>query len=203
MGHKILDRFYRDLIERSAFSPGAPAIDVDAVLPAIAQRAFVEYEEENPVGYPLFWESFKDNMVQTLRLAIAQDLAELKQSGFAPVSVESSSTARLPHDWPEPLQDFPIRGRMDRIDRSGARLRVIDYKFKVGANPKTSDKNLVTAALRGVHLQPPLYLILAAQWARDQRMPFVPAEIAAVFYYIAARWPEGPLVGQLREPTAR
>jgi ATP-dependent helicase/nuclease subunit B len=194
LGHKILDHFYRDLIERGAFAPGAPATDAEAALPAIAQRAFAEYEEENPVGYPLFWESFKDNMVQTLGLAIARDLSELKQSGFAPISLETNSTARLPHDWPDPLREFPIRGRMDRIDRSGARLRVIDYKFKVGANPKTTDRNLVTAALRGVHLQPPLYLILAAQWAREQHEPFVPAEIAAAFYYIAARWPEGPLI---------
>ena len=44
--------------------------------------------------------------------------ASSAQSGFAPVSLETGVTARLPADWPEPLNGLAIRGRMDRIDRN-------------------------------------------------------------------------------------
>jgi ATP-dependent helicase/nuclease subunit B len=129
-----------------------------------------------------------------LRQVIAQDLTELSQSGFAPVSLETGVAARLPADWPDPLKGMVIRGRMDRIDRNDTALRVIDYKFKFGANPATQDRNLIRAALRGERLQPPFYYMLAQRWAEEQLLkPSRPA-IEADFYYIAPRWPEGPLI---------
>ena len=193
LGHEILDGFYGDLIERGYFTGSAAKIDTDEALQAIAHHAFAAYEEANPVGYPLFWETLKEGLRQTLGQAIARDLAELAQSGFAPVSLETKGRAHLPENWPAPLKNLPIRGRMDRIDRDGRRLRVIDYKFKFGSGPKTADKNLALAALRGERLQPPLYILLAEQWAREKGIPSTDLEIEADFYYIASRWPEGPL----------
>jgi ATP-dependent helicase/nuclease subunit B len=169
-------------------------VDVETTLQAVAARAFVDYEENNPVGYPLTWESLKDSLVQLLRQVIAQDLSELSQSGFAPVSLETDVTGRLPADWPEPLNGLAIRGRMDRIDRNDARLRVIDYKFKFGANPATQDTNLIRSALRGERLQPPFYILLAQRWAEQQTKATSQPTIEANFYYIAPRWAEGPLV---------
>jgi ATP-dependent helicase/nuclease subunit B len=81
---------------------------------------------------------------------------------------------------------------IDRVDRLYDRLRVIDYKFKFGREPKTDEKDLVLTALRGQRLQPPIYLLLAQQWA-DQQGISPKAEIEADFYYIAPRWPDGPL----------
>ena len=83
---------------------------------------------------------------------------------------------------------------MDRLDRArgdAQQLRIVDYKFKLGAAPKTEDNNLVAGALRGVRLQPPIYLLLAQDWARAQRMN-AELDITAEFYYIAPNWPNGP-----------
>ena len=194
LGHEILNTFYSALIDGGYFAGKAATVDVETTLQAVAARAFADYEENNPVGYPLAWESLKDGLVQLLRQVIAQDLAELANSGFAPVSLETGVSARLPADWPEPLKGLAIRGRMDRIDRNDARLRVIDYKFKFGANPTTQDKNLIRSALRGERLQPPFYYMLAEHWAEQQvTKPSRPA-IEADFYYIAPRWSDGPLV---------
>ena len=135
LGHEVLKTFYRALIDGGYFAGKAATVDVETTLQAVAARAFADYEENHPVGYPLAWESLKDGLVQLLRQVIALDLAELANSGFAPVSLETAVTGRLPADWPEPLTGLAIRGRMDRIDRNDARLRVIDYKFKFGANP--------------------------------------------------------------------
>jgi ATP-dependent helicase/nuclease subunit B len=204
LGHEILDRFYGDLIERGYFAGKAEKIDIDETLQAVTHRAFATYEDTNPVGYPLFWESLKENLQQTLRQAIARDLAELAQSGFVPVSLETKVSARLPENWPAPLKNLPIRGRMDRIDRDdhNGRLRVIDYKFKFGTGPKRADKDLMLAALRGERLQPPLYVLLAQQWAREKGIASTDLDIEADFYYIASRWPEGPLDSRSYASTA-
>jgi ATP-dependent helicase/nuclease subunit B len=192
LGHEILNSFYRALIDGGYFAANAAKVDVETTLQAVAARAFADYEENNPVGYPLAWESLKDGIIQLLRQVVAQDLGELSQSGFVPASLETNVTAHLPGDWPDPLKGLAIRGRMDRIDRKVDALRVIDYKFKFGTNPATQDKNLIRAALRGERLQPPFYYMLAQSWLEEHRQTS-PA-IEANFYFIAPRWSEGPLI---------
>ena len=194
LGHKILNAFYRLLIDAGYFAGKATTVNMETTLQAVAARTFADYEESNPIGYPLAWESVKDGLVQLLRQVIAQDLAELSQSGFTPASLETEVTARLPADWPEPLKNLAIRGRMDRIDRKDNALRVIDYKFKFGASRATQDKNLIRAAVRGERLQPPFYYMLAQRWAEDQLLKPSATCIEADFYYIAPRWSDGPLI---------
>jgi ATP-dependent helicase/nuclease subunit B len=193
LGHEILRGFYRTLIDSGYFNGRASATSIETTLLEVAAHAFADYEAKNPVGYALAWESLKDGLTQVLRQVIALDLSELSISGFVPVSLETPVTGRLPNDWPEPLNNLAIRGRMDRIDRNDNGLRVIDYKFKFGASPATADKNLIRAALRGERLQPPFYYLLAEQWSSERRDNRAPPAIEADFYYIAPRWPDGPL----------
>ena len=85
---------------------------------------------------------------------------------------------------------------MDRIDRNAtatARAAGHRLQIQVWRRPATQDKNLVRAALRGERLQPPFYYLLAQAWSERQGGKPAPA-IEADFYYIAQRWPDGPLV---------
>lgn len=193
LGHEILNSLYRELMERGHFA-GNTSADIDAALKSVANRAFHHYESENPVGYPLTWETFKERVVQLLRQVVTEDFDELAKSGFTPLCLEKDVLASLPTDWPEPLKNLAIRGRMDRIDGRDGALRVIDYKFKFGAAPKTEDKNLLLAALRGQRLQPPFYILLAAKWARESAGIAKAPSIEADFYYIAQHWAGGPLL---------
>ena len=195
LGHAILNGFYAALIAGGYFTAKTPAGNIDDTLAAVASRAFAEYEANNPVGYPLAWESLKEGLTALLRQVIADDLKELLSSGFVPVGLETDMVRSLPDDWPESLKGLTIRGRMDRIDRNqrdGDALRVIDYKFKFGAAQASQDKDLMRAALRGERLQPPFYFLLAQAWAQRQgeKAPTVEAD----FYYIAPQWSDGPLV---------
>ena len=194
LGHGVLNSFYRALIDAGYFSGKAATVNVKTLLRAVAARAFAEYEDNNPVGYPLAWESIKDGLVQLLHQVIAQDLAELSQSGFSPAGLETEVKTRLPPDWPEPLNNLTVRGRMDRIDRKDGALRVIDYKFKFGAHRGTEDKNLIRAAVRGERLQPPFYYMLAQHWAKEELLEPSASAVEADFYYIAPRWSDGPLI---------
>lgn len=196
LGHEILNTFYRALIDGGYFAGRKSSVDAATTLQAVATRAFADYEENHPVGYPLAWESLKEGLSQLLGRVVAQDLSELESSGFIPVSLETDVTGRLPADWPAPLGGFAIHGRMDRIDRNKERLRVIDYKFKLGAGPARQDKNLIRAALRGERLQPPFYYVLARDWAEAQNEKLSEPTIEADFYYIAPRWAEGPLTSK-------
>ena len=113
---------------------------------------------------------------------------------FDPVALETDLEAHLGMEWPDELVGLPVHGRLDRIDANNRdhRLRVIDYKFKRGRERDTRDKNLVRSAMRGTQLQPPIYALLAANYARAAG--FGPhTDIAAAFYYLAPRWEEGPL----------
>jgi ATP-dependent helicase/nuclease subunit B len=192
LGHEILTGFYQTLIDCGYFAGKAASVNIDELLSAVAARAYAEYAAKNPVGYPLAWEHLQESLSRLLRQVIAQDLAELSGSGFVPLSLEQRAACHLPSDWPEPLANLAIRGRMDRIDRKADQLRVIDYKFKFGANPTTADKNLIRAALRGERLQPPFYYLLAAHGDGAENHAASVAE--AAFYYIAQRWSGGPLI---------
>ena len=196
LGHEILNGFYAALMDGGYFAGKAAAMKTETTLLAVASRACAEYEANNPVGYPLAWETLKEGLIQLLRQVTTKDLEELSSSGFAPVSLETDMARRLPDDWPDGVKGLTIRGRMDRIDRNlraGNALRVIDYKFKFGAAPTTQDKNLVRAALRGERLQPPFYYLLTEAWSEPQVGKPAPV-IEADFYYIAPHWSDGPLV---------
>lgn len=196
LGHAILSGVYQILIEQGFFDGKAAPISLESTLASVAQQVFAEYERNNPVGYALTWDDLKERLTQMLRQVIERDLEELSASGFKPVGLETETTDRLAMDWPVPSKGMTIRGRMDRIDCDPAtdRLRVIDYKFKLGANPATADKNLYRAALRGERLQPPFYCLLGRRWADDHNRKPADQQVEAKFYYLAPRWSDGPLV---------
>jgi ATP-dependent helicase/nuclease subunit B len=196
LGHAILRTAYQGLIDGGYFGPHAPPVNTDQILTAAAQRAFAEYESEHPVGYPLAWQTLRENLTETIRAAIDRDLQELRESGFIPVALEAGTTDELPADWPESLRGLPIRGRMDRIDidRTGHRLRIVDYKFKLGASPGSADRDLRRAALRGERLQPPIYSLLGERWAKRNGRDAGALSVETSFFYIAPRWKDGPLL---------
>lgn len=196
LGHANLNGVYQILIDQGAFDGKPAPISLETTLAAVAQRVFGDYERNNPVGYALTWDDLKVRLTQLLRQVIGRDLEELSASGFKPVSLETETTDRLAMDWPAPSKGMTIRGRMDRIDHDPAtnRLRVIDYKFKLGANQATADKNLYRAALRGERLQPPFYCLLGRRWADDHNRKPADQQVEAKFYYLAPRWSDGPLV---------
>jgi ATP-dependent helicase/nuclease subunit B len=196
LGHLVLRSIYQELIHQDYFAGKAAATDIGATLKTVAQRAFGEYASKNPVGYPLAWEILQESLIEQLRQVLVRDLEEISISAYTPVAVEVDAEEQLGPAWPEPLKGQTIRGRMDRIDRDRTRnrLRVIDYKFKLGVSSRVQDQDLYRAALRGEKLQPPFYFLLGKRWAAGDKIRAPAPEVEANFYYIAPRWGDGPLV---------
>ena len=195
LGHAILKACYRHLIDAGYFVGQANHADIEATLYTLAQQAFVRYELDHPVGYPLAWEYTKESLTQLINQVVSADLRDIAGSGYVPVGLEVDRKTILSADWPEPLNGMEIHGRMDRIDHHPAenRFRVIDYKFKFSAQPSTQDKDLYRSALRGQKLQPPFYYLLGTPPAGAGDQCAQP-DVEAKFYYIASRWRDGPLV---------
>ena len=192
--HAVLKTFFQELIDAGYFSGSSPSLQPEAMLEALARKVFRQYEAEKPVGYRIIWELLQEQMIALLREQIKRDLRELTQSRRRPVALEIELQGKLPRDWPLAAADLPILGAVDRIDldETNAYYRVIDYKFTMRNKSSTSDNNLRLAAVRGEKLQPPIYLLLANEFARRQTIK--PAAIESAFYYLAPRWDEGPLL---------
>src|SRR6185436_12644125 len=112
LGHAILKGVYLALIQRDYFNRKSIPIDFDLTVAAVAQQVFAEYEKENPVGYALTWECLKEDLTRLIGQVIRRDLEEMAASGFAPATLETDMTDRLPDDWPDPVKGMTIRGRM-------------------------------------------------------------------------------------------
>ena len=192
--HAILKSFYRELIDRGFFLSQEQSVAATVILQAATQRVFVEFERDNPVGYPLAWDILREGVAALLERAVARDLAELRESGYRPCALECEAAVRLPASWPSPLGGLTLRGRMDRIDYQPKenRYRVVDYKLKSAKSRQPADKDLLRSALRGLRLQPPSYLLLGKQQADGFKS--TGASVEAAFYFLAPQWPEGPLV---------
>ncbi len=192
--HLILKSFYEELVERGFFGTKAPATNVHDLLAAVAYRAFIQFGEENPTGYRLAWEIHQEELLGHLHKIIAQDLTDLEGTGYQPLAFEIEAKEHLGDEWPDPLKGLTVFGRMDRVDFQPAerRYRVVDYKFKSGSRPTAMDNNLRRSALRGERLQPPFYLVLGKHLAARREGGGTPT-VEAAFYYLAPKWPKGPL----------
>ncbi|HWP58665.1 MAG TPA: PD-(D/E)XK nuclease family protein [Candidatus Acidoferrales bacterium] len=191
--HAVLNRFYAELTRRDFFSSSGSRVDPKPLLERIAAETFADYERENPVGYAVAWEIFRENLMALLAHFVERDLASLRREGARPIALEKECSARLDPQWPPPLGGLPIQGKLDRIDFVAAnRYRVIDYKYKTGAAPAPADSDLLVAAARGQRLQPPIYVLLARAFLAAAAENRPAPEIEAWFYFLAPSWREGP-----------
>ncbi len=189
--HGILHRVFKGW--KPEDSAGTSRLLAEAV-----EATLREFEETNPIAYPLVWRATREEIEALARDYVQKELERLRAEGFSPVAFEQTVEAALPKDarLPSFLRGMKVKGRMDRIDRregeAGVELRVVDYKFRSGKRrPK---RNLEQEALRGRMLQPAFYVLLAEAWEQGARA-------GAELHYLAPRWPE-PTGGRDEFPPA-
>lgn len=123
---------------------------------------FEENKEALKAVYPLEVKSSKMTVYKELSEFIKSDLEEAKESGYKPTWFEQPLEGKLP------LPDLPYRffGKPDRLDirteAGSPQVRVVDYK---SGKPKPWSGRIETHLLRGMFLQLPIYLGLAAEFA--------------------------------------
>jgi ATP-dependent helicase/nuclease subunit B len=178
--HAVLRRAYEQLVQA-----GWPAERVreEAVMQLVrtsVDQAAGDLDLQYRTGHYLLWEMAKE-LVETLVMAsVHADEEEQAEHPYTPAQFEVEGEGAVPGILDG--ESLKIRGRIDRLDRhrlSGA-VRVLDYKFKVGAAMKPEDRHLAQSAVRGYRLQPPLYSCLT--------LPGQPAPSQVQFLFLAPRW---------------
>ncbi|MEX5216305.1 MAG: exodeoxyribonuclease V subunit gamma [Nitrospira sp.] len=193
LAHRILRRWMEESAEVGAFGTEKKVLLSDPLdrLDDCARAVFADYESDHPVGYTLTWELRQRELMTFLREAARLELAEL-DGRWQPWLFEHPVNGVLTVDFSDESIAVPIKGRLDRVDRSpqGRLFRIVDYKFKRTREPKPYETNLGLAAVRGDNLQPPLYLLMAeAALAADLGAP-PPTCDGVWFYYLAPEWKE-------------
>ncbi|HZX47893.1 MAG TPA: PD-(D/E)XK nuclease family protein, partial [Nitrospirota bacterium] len=182
--HMILKRFY------SAHSR-AKEKENNVNLKDIAFSVFTEFEEYNPVGYPVIWDIEREKLLSLLMDFVEIDMRELSLSGFSPYIFEASVNGRLTaSSLNDNSDDIPVHGIIDRVDmhKDQNRFRIIDYKYKSGSAIPAVEKDLSLAAIRGQKLQPPIYTLMAADYLRYKEGIKNPLCDNVKFSYLAPDW---------------
>ena len=150
--HAILDELVQQFLDGAAswaeFLHGA-----DTALREIMERHFAELPA-GVTGLPLSWELIRDQVAAELAAYLSEERRQSAAGGgWEPVAAE--------HEF----QGVPIAagnrqlrfaGRIDRIDRSAGRLRIVDYKTGAAA------REAADGYREGRSLQLPVYLHAAA-----------------------------------------
>ncbi len=194
--HSILHRMMKTLQSEGVLTdPKSQDFDPIPLLHRLATEEFETYSATQWTGFPLLWELRQQELLDVLTEALKQDLNELRENRWEPILFEQEMNGTLSLKNTKYDGVIKIRGYLDRVDRSINRkaYRIIDYKYKVSKHPGTLDKNLDLAAVRGVHLQPPLYLKLLRDSDGSRIQDIAQLEESSEcqgvwFYYLAPYW---------------
>jgi ATP-dependent helicase/nuclease subunit B len=179
--HAALRRCYEHLVQAGWPAERVADEAIELIVRASVEQAATDLDAQHRTGHYLLWELTKEQMMTLVQAAVKADEAEQAETPNAPIAFEVDGAGAIPGVLDEGL--LKIRGRIDRLDRnrhSGA-VRVLDYKFKVGAAMKPEDRHLAQSAVRGYRLQPPLYSCLT--------VPGQPPPSQVQFLFLAPQWP--------------
>ena len=157
--HLVLRRCYQALVTQGW--PEKPVVDeaINRCVEEAVEQSAHECEMQQRTGHFLLWEVAKEMVAGIVRETISAEQNDHVQEPFTPVAFELDAEGSLSDIPSNEGITLKIHGRVDRIDRhrDDGRLRIIDYKFKIGSEMKAEDRNLLQSATRGFRLQPPLY----------------------------------------------
>lgn len=156
-----------------------------------ATTVFSAHSATQGTGHELLWTMTQDQIIDLVNQTVASDEEEYRASGFRPHSFETEAVGFVQLG----TLKLKVRGKLDRIDvRSDPpAVRIVDYKFKQGAEMGQQDRNLVISAVRGLKLQPPIY--------GSMTIPSLATPSEVQFLYLAPQW-ELPIARSTFEVSA-
>jgi len=173
--HRILERFYRSLTDADyeAAKNELPLLprSLGARIDASVDEEFARLEEEAPPFNRNIRAIERKATKRILRDFVARDLAELIANDLRPRHFEYTFGAKFAArgyrvDHAEPFMVYaagvPLRveGKIDRVDQSGARFRIVDYK----SGKALRHVDLAKKIDRGVRLQLAVYAMAVAEF---------------------------------------
>lgn len=189
--HAVLNRCYRRLIEVGWLKRELPPASIHEQVKEAVESVFAAYAVEHGTGYALIWQLAQETVARLVTAMIEADQRDFHESGFRPAGFEVEAEGRLEGLESSALEPLKISGRLDRIDRREAPpgLRIVDYKYRQSREMQSQDRDLLTAAVRGFRLQPPLYALMRPGKAADEGgTPSAPQPEQVEFLFLAPLW---------------
>ncbi|MEX2492968.1 MAG: PD-(D/E)XK nuclease family protein [Nitrospirales bacterium] len=157
--HQVLHALYQDLSTHRWPQEAVGSAQLADMVNSHVDRVFQEYALRFGQGYRLIWDWMRTRLVRMIVSLHERDYGDFLEQGWVPYAYEVEAVGALPRDGQEPSELLTIRGRFDRVDevRDHSCLRIVDYKVSMRRSFQADELDLVTKALQGRQLQPPLY----------------------------------------------
>ena len=157
--HAILDELVQGFLE-DAGSWAEYLRGADTALRAIMERRFAELPA-GVTGLPLSWDLIRDQVAAELAGYLSEEQRRAAERGAGAGADAGWTPEAAEHEFEGvPItagsRQLSFSGRIDRIDRTGSRLRIVDYKTGAAA------REAAEGYREGRSLQLPVYLYAAA-----------------------------------------
>ena len=182
--HESLRASYEQLVRLQW--PGDEPTDarVQSTVNKAVMDTFAAHAASRGTGHALLWMMAREQVTELVSAAVSSDQIEYRATGFRPVAFEVAAQGVIPLESDPSSASLEIHGTIDRVDfrAEPPTLRIVDYKFKQGAEMTAVDRNLALSAVRGFRLQPPLYARMT--------LPSLPAPTDVQLLFLAPQWTE-------------
>lgn len=159
--HAALERFVAARRARGAWPPAGDAADV-AEAQAAAEAVFLRFEAEGRTGDPAVWAARREAVLARIARVVQAEARD--HDGLVPALLEhrfGGTSGNPPLEVRASGETVRLQGRIDRVDASGERLLVIDYKN--ARDGKAYAELLAPDAMGVTSFQVPAYLAVAAR----------------------------------------
>lgn len=162
LAHAVVERLVVEWLARDPRPAWMSAAHVGTVRDAV-ERVLAEFEadlrERARLGHPVRWQIERRQLVTGLVAALTNE----RDEGLEPLAAEHGfgdleGVVAEPLVLPTPAGEVRFRGRIDRIDRVGGRVRVTDLKTTTTSKTTVSASNPTDD---GAKLQLPIYTLVA------------------------------------------
>ncbi len=180
--HKALYEIYQTLAKYGW--PQQPVISEQRteIVHAQVEQVFEACAQKVGKGYPLIWDWMNARLIRMLLVLLERDQSDFAEQGLVPSSYEVEAAGVFPCEGPAQSEFLKIRGRFDRVDQAvdHSHVRIVDYKVSLRRSFQAEELDLVSQALQGRQLQPPLYSLMTAlhpeSEAAAETLPRIPRQ---------------------------
>jgi ATP-dependent helicase/nuclease subunit B len=204
--HRVLRLSHQRLVGKGWPDHPMDQGEILTQLGAAVEETFGAYGADHGTGYALTWQMAKETVLALAHEVLTQDEREFQASGFRPTAFEVEAEGMVEGLMAPGRGSVRVRGRLDRVDArtDPPGIRIVDYKFRQSRTMKSQDRDLLTSALRGFRLQPPLYALMSVaqtSGGRGKAGSESRAPSSVQFLFLAPRW-DPPVAQSQFDPAA-
>ncbi len=167
--HQVLHEVYQALSKVGWPQWAVDSEHVADLLNRQVKQTSDAYARKFGKGYDFVWDWMMARLVRMMMFMIEDEGQDYCEQGLSPCGYEVEAVGKLNEIGQGPLESLKMCGRFDRVDqtRDQMGIRIVDYKVSMRRTFKDDELDLVTRALQGRQLQPPLYSLMQPQSKKE------------------------------------